>query len=123
MKNRIQFLFLLAFSISLLSCSASYHFDKEKFEQGLNTWLNSDKTELIKSWGPPSRVESDMNGGQIYIYEKSVDEQTSGYIYTNPKYGLTTYKTPQDYSYYMIKMMYINSSGKIYHWRYDTNID
>ena len=119
MKKYFYSYFILFFSLSLFSCSAS--FDKEDFEARLNTWLNYDKTELVKSWGPPSRVESDMNGGNIFIYDESYQGQTGGMIYTNPKSGLTTYTTPQQYTKYMTIMMYVDRNGKIYHWRYETN--
>lgn len=88
MKINIYLLLIICSSIFFSSCSAS--FDKEDFEARLNTWLRHDKTKLVKSWGPPSRFESDMNGGQIFIYDQSSSGQTGGMIYTNPKTGLTT---------------------------------
>jgi hypothetical protein len=118
MNKYLNFILIIILFSLLNSCSS---FDTVEFESRLNTWLNHDKTELIKSWGPPSRIESDMNGGQIFIYDNSAEGQTGGLIYTNPKTGLTTYTTPQKYTKYLTTMMYVNQSGKIYHWRYETN--
>jgi hypothetical protein len=100
MKMIFKYLFIFFFSIAFFSCSAS--FDKEDFETRLNSWLNSNKTELVKSWGPPSRIESDHGGGQIFIYE----------IAYQGKYNTTIRRTI---------MMYVHHSGKIYHWRYEFN--
>lgn len=119
MKRVTGYVLIFAFLFSLLSCSASL--DKEALEDSLNSWLYSDKAELVKTWGPPSRIESDQKGGEIFIYDQSSKGKTGGMVWTNPKTGVTTYTTPEEYTMYLNIMMYVNPQGKIYHWRYDTN--
>ena len=117
-KHNYCILFIL-FSSYFFSCSTGL--DTQKLENSLNSWLYYDKAELVRSWGPPSRIESDQNGGQIFIYDQSSKEKTEGMVWTNPKTGMTTYTTPEEYTMYLVIMMYVNPQGKIYHWKYDTN--
>ena len=119
MRKNINNILILIFLFLLLSCSASL--DREALENSLNSWLYSDKSELVKIWGPPSKIESDQNGGEIFIYDQSSKSQTQGMVWTNPKTGVTTYTKPEEQTTYLTIMMYVNPRGKIYHWRYDTN--
>ena len=61
--------------------------------------MGHSKQEIIMSWGPPSRVADDGNGGELLIYGNQI------FI---PQYNL---------NYWDYKMMYVNNEGKIYYWR------
>jgi len=73
----------------------------KKIDSQMNSWIGSDKKELILQWGPPSKVESDGNSGEILVYAQ---------------HGFVPLSTGQTVNYWLYKMMYVNQSGKIYHW-------
>jgi hypothetical protein len=78
---------------TFLSCTPQ----KEVF----NSWIGHEKKELILSWGPPTRTTSDGNGGEVLIYSNQYSYNYQAYWYH--------------------KMMYVNGSNKIYHWRAERN--
>lgn len=63
----------------------------------MDSWIDNSKQDLVLKWGPPARVASDANGGEIYIYES-----------TSMVYNVVRYNH---------RMFYINSDNKIYSWR------
>lgn len=69
----------------------------------MDSWLNHGKHELVLSWGPPTKIVSDGNKGEIYIYSKHIYMQATQYY--------------AGCNYYRYNMMYINFLGKIYSWR------
>jgi hypothetical protein len=77
----------------------------EKNKATMDSWLGHHKSELIQSWGPPSRYEDDGKGGQILIYER---KQIRGTVVYNTYYEKTSYP---------YNMFYADSEGKIYYWR------
>ncbi|RNL87198.1 hypothetical protein ED312_10320 [Sinomicrobium pectinilyticum] len=52
-----------------------------------SSWIGSKLSELISSWGPPTRVVTDGADGKIAVYEKasynSGGTYTPGYVVTN----------------------------------------
>jgi len=83
----------------------------------MSSWVGSTKGDLYQSWGPPSRVTDDGQGGEILIYESSVRlAQQPGTITSN--YGQINYTTPQNNGYVRSRMFYVNKEGKIYNWRW-----
>jgi len=71
----------------------------------MDSWMGHHKSELIQSWGPPTRYEMDGKGGEILIYEKSI---TRGQVIGNTYYENT--KHPYN-------MFYADQNGKLYYWR------
>jgi hypothetical protein len=95
----------------LISCTPS---------NSMASWIGHPQSELYQSWGPPSNITSDGNGGQILIYASISSYQTPGQINTN-SYGNsthTTYTAPQINSYQRTRMFYVNADGIIYSWRW-----
>ena len=88
----MKFLYLItiAFLVVAFGCTS-----RKKI---LNSWIGSTKQNLIYSWGPPARTESDGDGGEILIYARQI------YI---PQYRM---------NYWDYKMMYCHKDGEIYHW-------
>lgn len=84
----------------LISCDTS-----KKIQQTMDSWMGHHKSELIQSWGPPTRYESDGKGGEILIYEKSV---TRGSVIGNTYYQNTRHP---------YNMFYADKDGKLYYWR------
>ncbi len=72
----------------------------------MNSWINSTKHDLIMSWGPPARTASDGGTGEILIYARE-----GHYPGINGQGA---------YTYWDYKYMYVDNSGKIYHWRANT---
>lgn len=85
----------------LIGCNLS-----KKTSEAMDSWVGHHKSELIQSWGPATRYESDGKGGEILIYERSV---TTGRFIGN-NYVQNT-RNPY-------KMFYADSNGKIYYWRF-----
>ena len=71
----------------------------------MDSWLGHHKSNLIQSWGPPGRYESDGKGGEILIYESKETR------------GLNVYGTYHEKTFYPYKMFYADQNGKIYYWR------
>jgi hypothetical protein len=68
----------------------------------LDPWLGATKHELIMSWGPPIRTASDGGTGEVLVYAEQGEHPTTGAM--------------SGYEYWDYKYMYIDSTGKIYHW-------
>ena len=97
---RQHIIIFLITSTFVLSCGTS-----KKIQETMDSWMGNHKSELIKSWGPPNRYESDGAGGEILIYEKSV---TRGGVINGTYYENTSHP----YS-----MFYADKTGKLYYWR------
>ena len=107
MKHILSFITVLFFII-IYSASTSSKQVQEQTRNLMDSWLGSHKSEVIQSWGPPDRYESDGKGGEILIWET---KQTRGsYLYG-------TYYERTSYPY---KMFYADANGKIYYWRTGT---
>lgn len=83
----------------------------------MDSWMGHTKQELIQSWGPPSRTAPDAQGGEIWIYDKTVTiPGLPGQISRSP-FGGIQYTTPQSLTVTRSRMFYISAEGKVYHWR------
>ena len=82
----------------------------------MDSWKGHHKSELIRSWGPPSQVVSDGNNGEILIYRSGYSYQTPGAAYSNG-YGSLTYTSPTVRNVVSEKQFYIDERGYIYYWR------
>ena len=110
----ILFLTVCALTV-LTSCKTTSFATKEK--EAMDSWMGSQKSALILSWGPPTRTESDGNGGEILVYDKAINlGQTAGTVYNNG-YGGVNYTSPTSNTVVRMRMFYVDSTGKIYHWR------
>jgi hypothetical protein len=97
--------FCILFSVlHMVGCTTSKQIEAKETE-ALNSWIGSTKARLIQSWGAPTRTESDGQGGEILVYEDSRK-------IANVVYGTYMEKTISNY-----KEMFVNTNGKIYHWR------
>lgn len=85
----------------------------------MNSWLGHHQSDLIASWGPPTRTASDGKGGLILIYEQHVNlGQSPGEVTMDwgKNWGNVTYTEPQQHGYVRTRMFYVNERGYIYHW-------
>jgi len=86
--------------------------------KNMASWVGHHQSELIASWGPPTRISSDGKGGSILIYEEYVNlGQTPGRA-TVDYWGNITYTNPKQQGYIRTRMYYINEEGYIYSWRW-----
>jgi len=98
-----QILLMLLIIPFLSGCSAS-------ITRTMDLWVGHHKSELILSWGPPTRVTSDGKGGEILIYEyERYFGQNPGQVYRDGSY---TAPTPIRYTAY--RMFYVDKAGYIY---------
>ena len=105
----------LFFSLALLqySCATTNFADQEKTT--MDSWIGHTKAELIRTWGPPKSISTDGQGGEIYVYDTSVNfGQTPGQVYTQN--SNVYYTNPQSNVVTRSRMFYINKSGVIYTW-------
>lgn len=87
-----------------ISCTTTQK-AQDKTREVMDSWMGHHKSELIQSWGPPQRYESDGKGGEILIYEKKVTR------------GAVIYGTYHEKTSYPYNMFYADSAGKLYYWR------
>lgn len=98
----------------------------------MQSWVGSNMSDLIASWGPPTREMSDGKGGRILIYEYSRNFNSPGYSTTtvnspmvydsNSPYGrpigqptaTTTYYPPTTSGYVATRCFWVDSNGIIY---------
>lgn len=110
--NHLNYFATLFICLALLSgCKSEERLRKERDEESkriMDSWVNHHKSELIRSWGPPTRYDSDGQGGEILIYEYT---RTVGATI----YGSYLQRTFVDY-----KEMFANKDGLIYYWRTGT---
>ena len=84
----------------------------------MDSWLGKTEHELIQSWGPPSKRDSDGAGGQVLTYAQTVQTmQTPGTI-SRDYNGNIQYTNPQQMSYEKYRQFYVNPSGTIYSHRW-----
>lgn len=97
----------------------------------MQSWVGHSSNELISSWGPPSQVFDDRNGGKVFVYAESrswVQPGTSTTYTTanayNTGYGnvsaygtsTTVYNPARVEGYTAYRTFFIDSSGTIYSW-------
>ena len=83
----------------------------------MDSWLGNHKSELIRSWSPPTYVTSDGNNGGILVYERYVDlGQKPGRAYVDYA-GNVRYTSPRQRGYMRTRMFYVDENGKINYWR------
>ena len=84
----------------------------------MESWTGSHQSDLIASWGPPTRTASDGKGGEVLIYEAYVDlGQTPGTAYVDP-WGNVRYTAPRQNGYTRVREFYVDQNGIIYSWRW-----
>jgi hypothetical protein len=66
----------------------------------MTSYMGASKQTIVMNFGPPARIASDANNGEIYIYERA-------YM----MYNVVRYEH---------KMIYINSDNKAYYWRIES---
>jgi hypothetical protein len=110
MAKKIKCLTVLIIALTLTQCVSP--------SKLMQSWVGSSKAQLYQSWGPPTRVTEDGQGGEILIYESYVNMgQQPGQVYTNYD-GSIGYKSPQQRGYARTRMFYVNRDGVIYSWRW-----
>jgi len=87
----MKLLIALLMVCTMLSCTSQ--------KKVLDSWMGSTKQNIIMSWGPPQRTDSDGNNGEVLVYSKQV------------------YMPNLSVNYWDYTMIYVNDLGKIYHWK------
>lgn len=65
-KPSIKLFFaLISFTLLVQGCAST--------QKIMDSWLGHHQSDLIASWGPPTRTASDGKGGSILIYEQYVN--------------------------------------------------
>jgi hypothetical protein len=84
----------------------------------MQSWIGSHQSQLILSWGPPTRSTSDGADGTILIYEYDRNlGQRPGRAVRNYD-GSISYTAPVANGYVATRMFWVNSKGFIYNWRW-----
>lgn len=109
MKNAVITAAFLMISI------ACYPMGNKKIRKIMDSWLGNTKHELIQKWGPPTSTSSDGAKGEVLTYSNRI--YTPGY-YISMGSPNSSWMPGEDY--YINRMMYVDSNGVIYSWRYNT---
>ena len=84
----------------------------------MTSWMGSHQSNLILSWGSPTRSAPDGAGGTILIYEYDRNMgQIPGRAVRNAD-GSVSYTAPQESGYIASRMFWVNPAGIIYNWRW-----
>lgn len=120
LKRSVLAVWLLTlFAHGGLSCAPRVNdFKKaENIDRFMDSWVGRYQSELIASWGPPSRVAPDGKGGAIITYESV--KGTWGSKKDQPFTGGTQYRTPpRQPGYVAIRTFYVNDGGIVYSWKW-----
>src|SRR4051794_7307740 len=76
----------------------------------MNSFIGHPQSDLIAKWGPPSRTESDEDGGSILIYE--ITDPNLQHVYTAPGSGLR-YNIPIPRG---TRTFHVNEQGIVSRW-------
>lgn len=93
------------------------------------TWIGSKLSDLISTWGPPSRMVNDGADGMIAVYEKSSFNSggtyTPGYVVTNGLGNVVAEKKSEDTrwssSYFETIGVYADKNNIIRQIKYDNS--
>jgi hypothetical protein len=105
MKTSFTIITLALLLFTSPGCLPSKKAQEQKERDIMDSWLKHHKSELIRSWGPPTRYESDGQGGEILIYET---QRTMGSVVYNNYYQRT---------FVQYKEVFADKDGIIYYWR------
>ena len=83
--------------------------NESQMNEMMASWEGHHYSDLIESWGPPTQIIDDGEGGEIVCYE-STRSVTSGSI---GRYGAYSGNTT---SYNTYRMFWIDDDGNIYKW-------
>jgi hypothetical protein len=93
-----KFLIFICLPLFIVACES-----QKKLAQKMNSWIGSDKSEIIRSWGPPNDgVFPDGKGGEILKYSTSRD-------IIAPVGNMYVSRTMKKF-----QQIYCDSTGKIY---------
>lgn len=98
-------LITLCIATILAACGTTHTFYKDNLTNLMEFWVGRQKSDLIRSWGPPQQYASDGKDGEILIYEHVI-------THTNTIDGAYYEQTTRS-----SKMFYADAYGNIYYWR------
>jgi hypothetical protein len=122
-KSRFLIWFILALSmLNSCSCASKAHkvddFKKASNIKGImESWVGHYQSELVASWGPPTKIISDEKGGTIIVYESlkgTWGDQKDKRIVGGSHYPTT----PRQPGYVATRIFYVNEKGIIYSWKW-----
>lgn len=87
---------LLLFSLMFFAGCSTTKSTASSEDSMMNSWMGSSKAQLLQVWGPPTRVTSDGQEGEILVYDQ-----------TASMYGMVLTRS---------RCFYVNKNGKIYYW-------
>ena len=130
MGGQMRKLFIALLCVSLVGCATT-----AGYKAVLNSWVGTNESALISSWGVPQNSYVMADGQRAIEYIKSTNVQTGGHTYTEAKttyhyYGpypvpstqYVTHQVPiQNFTYWCKTTFIVNSSGTIQTWRFEGN--
>ncbi len=108
--------------LSIIICSLAGCVTSSKMNEVMSSWMGHNVNDLIASWGPPSTVLSDGNGGQILAYDQSRQFVTQGSSSTtvnyigNMAFANTTSSPGSVINIRRSRIFWVDSNGLIYRW-------
>ncbi|MDY6951819.1 MAG: hypothetical protein SWE60_09915 [Thermodesulfobacteriota bacterium] len=111
--------FISLFAFTGLGCAPGVNdFKKARnIDTFMDSWVGHYQSELIASWGPPTRVIPNGKDGSIIIYESL--KGAWGSEKDKRVVGGTHYPAgPREHGYAAIRTFYVNEKGIIYSWNW-----
>jgi hypothetical protein len=118
-KSIVLSAFTLLFALDSSGCAQKVtDFKKAStINRIMDSWVGHYQSELIASWGPPTKTEADEKGGTILIYESL--KGTWGDVKDKRIVGGTHYPTkPRQPGYAATRIFYVNEKGIIESWKW-----
>lgn len=108
-----RFVLLVAVILLFAGCAG-------RINKTMKSWMGAHKSQLIRSWGPPTRVADDGQGGEVLIYEYHESFQTQGKATTQKRGGkyVTTYQPGQTINVDKYRMFWADENGVLYGWKW-----
>lgn len=96
--------------------------------EALDSWMGHHYSGLIQSWGPPSGVYEDGQGGRVLVYSTEVSRVLPGYAVASAQAGdgpsgdvwargESVYLPARVQRWDSYNMMYVRPDGTLYYWR------
>ncbi len=111
--------FILLFALDSFGCAPKVtdHEKASAINRIMDSWVGHYQSELIASWGPPTKTEPDGKGGTILIYESL--KGTWGSEKDKRIVGGTHYPTkPRQPGYAATRIFHVNEKGIIESWKW-----
>jgi hypothetical protein len=119
-KNNLPVLcVLMLLAAHTFGCSKPKDFKRaDAVDHVMESWVGHRQTELVETWGPPTKIIPDGEGGSMIIYEslKGIwGDEKNKRIVGGAQYAAE----PKQPGYAARRVFYVNEDGVIQSWKWE----